>query len=222
MSIRPAAIWSALLACLLTVLALAAAAPQPSQPRAAPSTARGRRRPVRAALERRVRRQDTRPVAAGRPGLGGKPGGLRGAPADLPGRRLAHAELGRPGAVRPHQRRLRRLPRGPARGRRRQRPRPARARDLQPPVPQHPRLGPAGRPHPRLCHRRRPGRRARAGRPRRPRRLLPARTGPGHRGGAGPLPADRGGPGHARICRTVRGTRRGRHPARPDRGGAPR
>jgi hypothetical protein len=49
-------------------------------------------------------------VAAGRPGLGGKPGGLRGAPADLPGRRLAHAERGRPGPVRPHQRRLRRLP----------------------------------------------------------------------------------------------------------------
>ena len=33
--------------------------------------------------------------------------------ADLPGRRLAHAERGRPGPVRPHQRRLRGLPRSP-------------------------------------------------------------------------------------------------------------
>ena len=53
-------------------------------------------------------------MAAGRPGLGREPGRLRGAPADLPGRRLAHAERGRPGPVRPHQRRLRRLPRRPA------------------------------------------------------------------------------------------------------------
>ena len=84
---------------------------------------------------------DADPVAAGRPGLGRQPGRLRGAPADLPGRRLAHAERGRPGAVRPHQRRLRRLSRGRCRRTRRQRPRPARAGELQPPVPQRPDWG---------------------------------------------------------------------------------
>ena len=86
----------------------------------------------------------------------------------------------------------------------------------------NPDWGLLGAPDPGLRHRRRPRRRARAGRQDRPRRLLPARTGPGHRGGAGPLPADRGGPGHARICRTVRGTRRRRRRTRPDRGGAAR
>ena len=55
MSVRPAAIWSALLACLLAVLALAPS--RPGEPNAPKGAARGRGRPVRAALERRVRRQ---------------------------------------------------------------------------------------------------------------------------------------------------------------------
>jgi selenide, water dikinase len=80
--------------------------------RARPGAARGRRRPVRPAVERRVAVRHAHPVAAGRPGLGGVAGGLRRAAADLPGRRLAHAERGRPGEDRPHQRRLRGVPRG--------------------------------------------------------------------------------------------------------------
>jgi selenide, water dikinase len=75
--------------------------------------ARGGGRAVRAALERRGgagnEQVHAHAVAAGRPGLGRVPGGLRRAPAHLPRRRLAHAERGRPGAVRPHQRRLRRV-----------------------------------------------------------------------------------------------------------------
>ena len=60
---------------------------------------------------------------------------------------------------------------------------------------------------PGLRHRRRPGRGAGAGRPDRARRLVPALGRRAHRGGAGPLPADRRGPGKSRICRTVLGAR---------------
>ena len=184
--------------------------------------ARGRRRPVRPAVERRVAVRHAHAVAAGRPGLGGVTGGLRRAAADLPGRRLAHAERGRPGEDRPYQRRLRGLPRG-GRGRvRRRGPRPGRAGVLQPAVPQRPGLGPAGAGGPGLRHRRRARRRAGAGRTRkreRARRLLPARTVGHHRGDAVPLPADRGGPGKSRICRTVLGTRLGGRRTRADRGG---
>ena len=181
--------------------------------------ARGRGRPVRAAVERRVPGRHADAVAAGRPGLGRVAGGLRGAAADLPGRRLAHAERGRPGAVRPHQRRLRGVSRGATRGNGRRGAGHGRADG-----PQHavqPGLGPAGAVGAGLRHRRRPGRRARARRPGRPRPLLPALAVGPVRGGAGPLPADRGGPGHHRICRTVLGARRGGRRTRPHRGRTP-
>ena len=90
---------------------------QRADPRTISRAARRGRRDLRAAVERRVPGGHARAVAAGRPGLGGVAGGLRGAAADLPGRRLAHAERGRPRAVRPRQRRLRGVSRsrpGPA------------------------------------------------------------------------------------------------------------
>ena len=189
--------------------------------RARPRAARRRGRPVRLALERCLPGRDADTVAAGRPGFGGVAGGLRGAAADLPGRRLAHAERGRPRPVRAHRRRLRDVPgRGRGRGWRRG-PRPGRAGVLQPAVPRQPGLGAAGRRR-GLRHRRRPGSRAGPGRPRRARRLLPALGGRSHRGGAVPLPADRGGPGKSRLYRTGIGACRRGLRTRPHRGGTAR
>ena len=212
-----------LLACLLAVLAGVFGAGYGERPDHGGDSraARGGRGDLRAALERRLGGGHAHAVAAGRPGLGGVAGGLRRAAADLPGRRLAHAERRRPGAVRPQQRGLRRVPRGCrvrawSRG-----PGPERTGDLQQPVPQHPQLGSAGVPDPGLRHRRRPGRRAGAGRLRRARRVVPALGGGPHRGGAGPLPADRGGPRKHRICRTILGPRLGGRRTRADRGGPP-
>ena len=140
-------------------------------------------------------------------------------PLTCPADALAHAERGRPGAVRPHQRRLRGVSRGDSRRDGCRGAGHGLAGGLQQPVPQQPRLGPAGQRRPWLRHRRRPGRRAGAGRLRRARRVLPALGRGPHRGGAGPLPADRRGPGHHRICRTVLGPRLGRRRTRADRGG---
>ena len=224
---RPGAVRAVLLACLLAVLAAALRrehgerADQGERARAA----RRRGRDLRPAVERRVPVRHAHAVAAGRPGLGGVAGGLRRAAADLPGRRLAHAERRRPGAVRPHQRRLRGVPRGDPRRHRRRGAGHGLAGGLQQPVPQQPQLGPAGAEDPGLRHRRRPGRRAGARRPDRARRLVPALGRGSHRGGAGPLPADRRGPGKSsdmpngprpspRWTPNSRGSRRTCRPAR--------
>ena len=225
-STRPAAIWSA--AARLPARRSSSRRCWPARPRAAEprpprGAARGRGRACPGCAGATCPPPATPDaVAAGRPGLGRQPGRLRGAPADLPGRRLAHAELRRPGPVRPHQRRLRRLPRRPAGRHRRQRPRPARAGDATTSSSTTTRTG-------ACC----PGR-SRAAPPRSapaPRWRWPAgpatwpptcRPRPGHRGGAGPLPADRGGPRHARIRRTGPATRHRRRRTRHHRGGASR
>jgi hypothetical protein len=211
-------VWSALLACLLAALAalsVAGSGPAHAQTSADPAATAARHVVVVGISG--LRWSDVSATAT--PTLWRLAGRLRGAAADLPGRRLADAERGRQGAVRSHRRQLRRVPRRGRLRRRRPGPRPARAGVLQQPVPQHPQLGPAVPRVPWLLHRRRPGRRAGPGRQLRPRRLLPAVPWKYHRRGAVPLPADRRGPGKSRIGRTgpgacLRGLR-----TRPDRGG---
>ena len=217
---RPGTVRAVLLACLLAVLAAVLGAGTAN----AQATATTPVPRVVVVGISGLRWSDVSPAATptlwrlGRPGLGGVAGGLRGEAAGLPANAWLTLNAG-PGAVRPHQRRLRGVSRGCcfrpwSRG-----PGHGLAGDLQQPVPQQPQLGPAGVPDPGLRHRRRPGGRAGAGRLRRARRVLPVLGRGPHRRGAGPLPADRGGPGKHRECRTVCGPRLGGRRTRPHRGG---